>query len=349
MNRSPQHSDLIERIRRTSPEGPGVYIFRGDRDEIIYVGKAVRLQQRMLSHLRIDPLADPSRHSRMVFEVRDFEVRVADSELLALLLEDELIKLHRPRFNIRQNEFLEYKYLELTADRFPRLRMLDHEADFGTRNVFGPYRDRYFIEDVLGLIHDYLGLRSCAASEPGDRCIRFDLGQCAGPCRGTISAREYEPRVTRTMAFLDGDVSEVAARLTEAMSAASERFEYEKAQAMKERLAFCGRFGERQRFIAAFRESRLTIVEAATATDPTGRTYQFHRGQLITCERDGAPAAPGDDAGDRSIHAGRPTSSDGPTRIDDDPRFLLDRAAIVHGWLRRNSTRCRWSWPDDSR
>lgn len=338
MNRSAQHSVLIDRIRRQSPEGPGVYIFRGDRDEILYVGKAVNLQQRMLSHLRVDPMADPSRHSRMVYEVRDFEFQATASELLALLREDELIKRHRPRFNIRQNEFLEYKYLELTADEYPRLRLLDHEAVSGNRRVFGPYRDRYFIDNVLGLIRDYLGLRSCSAPVPVDRCIEFDLGHCAGPCRNAISPRQYEQVVARTVAFLDGDVSDVAARLAEAMESAAERLDYEKAHELKERLGFCNRIGERQRFLAAFRDRKLIVVEEAAPADHPSRTYVFQRGRLTADGTAAEPAARG--AEGRSISAGD------LAMLDDDPRFLLDRAAIVHRWLRRNSERCRYYFAD---
>jgi excinuclease ABC subunit C len=335
MNRSARHAVLIDKVRRQSPEGPGVYLFRGDRDEILYVGKAVNLQRRMLSHLRVDPLADASRHSRMVFEVRDFEFQTTASELLALLREDELIKFHRPRFNIRQNEFLEYRYLELTAEEYPRLRLLDHEDVIENRRVFGPYPDRYFIDNVLGLIRDHLGLRSCGASVPLDRCLEFDLGHCTGPCRNVISPGRYEQVVVRTVAFLDGDVSDVGARLARAMESASERLDYEKAQELKERLGFCNRLGERQRFFAAFRDRILIVVEEAADHLPC--TYVFQRGRLTI---GGTAAEPASHAEGQSISAGDPTT------VGEDPRFLLDRAAIVHRWVRRNSERCRFHFAD---
>jgi DNA repair protein SbcD/Mre11 len=329
----PRLAMLVDEVRRRAPEGPGVYLFRGDRDEILYVGKAVNLKQRLLSHLRLDPLADPQRHSRMVYEVRDFEFQTTASELLALLREDELIKRHRPRFNIRQNEFLAYQYLELTADQYPRLRMVDHETALGSRQVFGPYRDRYFVDDVLGLIHDHLGLRSCSGADPVDRCFQFDLGHCAGPCRSGISPRDYEQVIARTVAFLGGDVSEVAARLREAMGSSSERLDYEKAQELKERLGFCHRFGERQRFLAAFRKQRLVVVERGDPSGhPEGRpalVYEFQQGRLTTNET-------------LTAHG----TAVEPAAVDDDPRFLLDRAAIVHGWLHRNSERCRYSFDE---
>ena len=336
MNRPPRHAVLVEKVRRQSPEGPGVYLFRGDRDEILYVGKAVNLQRRMLSHLRVDPMADdPATHG---WSTRSaiFEFQPTPSELLALLREDELIKRHRPRFNVRQNEFLEYRYLELTADEYPRLRMLDHEADFGSRQVFGPYRDRYLIDDVLGLIRDHLGLRSCNASVPTDRCIEFELGHCTGPCRNAISPRHYDQVVARTVAFLDGDVSEVAARLAKAMESASERLDFEKAQELKERLGFCNRFGERQRFFAAFRDRKLIVVEEAA--DHPARTYVFQLGRLTGNGTAAELVAQGGEGGSFSAGAA--------VVLDDDPRFVLDRAAIVHGWLRRNSGRCHYYFDD---
>jgi excinuclease ABC subunit C len=331
MMRGLQHTALAEKVRDRVPEETGVYLLHGEHDEILYIGKAVNLRQRILSHLRFDPQGDEPRHSRLVYQIRDVEYQTTASELLALLREDALIKKHRPRFNVRQNEIEEYKYLELTADEFPRLRMVDHETDFGGRRVFGPYRDRYLADDILRLVHHYLGLRSCTDADPVGKCLEFDLGHCAGPCRDGVSRQDYGRVVERSTVFLNGEVSEVMSGLERAMNRASDKLEFEKAQELKERIEFCRRFGDRQRFLRAFRERRLIVVEAGNP----GLAYLFDRGRLVahgtkgevvTDARDGIPPTPEDPV--------------------DDPRVLLDRATIVHGWLRRNADRCTHRFSD---
>jgi excinuclease ABC subunit C len=313
------------------PEEPGVYIFRGDGDEILYIGKAVNLRQRMLSHLRPDPRAEEQRHSRLVYEVRGFDYQVTASELLALLREDELIKMHRPRFNIRQNEYLEYKYLELTAEEYPRLRICDHREDFTSRRVFGPYRDRYLVESILLLIHHHLGLRSCADLEPAGGCLEWDLGHCAGPCRNGATPHDYRRAVAQSTAFLEGDVSQVEGRLQRAMERAAEKLDFEKALELKERLRFCHRFGQRQRFLRDFRARKLVVVERG---DPE-LTYVFLRGRLAAHGRAVEPAE------------GRPSEpTAAPADPGEDPRFVLDRASVVHGWLHRNAGRCEYRFVD---
>lgn len=313
------------------PEGPGVYTFHGERGEILYIGKAVNLRQRMLSHMRQDPKPDEVRHSRLVYEVRDFDHQTTVSELPALLLEDELIKTHRPRFNIRQNEFLEYKYLELSADEYPRLRMIDHEADFGDRPVFGPYRDRYLVDRILQLIHQHIGLRSCPEPDPITSCLELDLGHCAGPCRKGVTPLDYQRVVARTVAFLDGDESDVALHLQQAMAHSAEKYEFEKAQRLKEHLEFCRRFGERQRFLHKFKERKLTVVEKGDHE----LTYVFLRGRL---------AAHGTAIELTECRSGGRTHI--PSCSSNDARFLLDRATIVHNWLRRNSDRCEHTFAE---
>jgi excinuclease ABC subunit C len=324
VKREPRHAALAREVRERAPEAPGVYLFRGDGDEILYVGKAVNLRKRMLSHLRVDRRVDEQRHARLVYEIQSFDIQPAASELLALLQEDELIKKHRPRYNVRQNEYLEYRYLELTNEEYPRLRTCDHRDDTAGRQVFGPYRDRFLVKDILQLVHHHLGLRSCTDISPARTCLEFDLGHCAGPCRSEVTPQDYGRVVARSMGFLQGYVSEVARGLQLAMEQASEKLEFEKAQEFKERLRFCRRFGERQRFLTAFRERQLVVVEKG---EPE-RTYVFVRGWLTG-------HGTGGEATTSAPSGGAPALSDPGA----DPRFVLDRAAVVHGWLRRNTGR----------
>jgi len=326
MNPGCQRPALVEEIRRRVPESPGVYLFHGEGEEILYVGKAVRLRRRMLSHLRADPREDEARHARLLYEVRGIAWETVASELLALLREDELIKSHRPRYNVRQNQIREYRYLELTPEALPRLRVCDHADGFLGRRVFGPFRDRYLADRILRLVQRHLGLRSCADPDPAGKCLEFDLGSCTGPCRGKSAARAYASAVARAVAFLEGDVSEMACRLRRGMKRAADKLEFETARELKERLRFCRGFGERQRFLAAFREERLLVTEE----DDPGFSYLFVRGRLVA---HGTTAAKGPGEGDGALSA--------PERPLEDLRLLLDRAALVRGWLLRNSARRR--------
>jgi len=326
MTRDAGRAALLREIRLKTPATPGIYRFSDEGGNLLYVGKAINLRRRILGHFRPGSAGDESRHQRLLHAVRGFDFEALPSELLALLREDELIKQHRPPFNVRQNEFLEYQYLELTDDRYPRLRLLDHAPDFGARRVFGPYRDRYLAERVSALLCRHGGLRSCSEDEPGARCLEYDVGRCLGPCRGGAGASAYALAVTEAAAFLEGDVARVAARMETAMRVAAARLEFEKARELREQLAFCRRFGERTRFLRAFRQERLTVVEKG---DPE-MIHVFWRGRLRT----------GDGPDASGIRVEEPTGND--------PRFVHDRGALVQGWLRRHADSCRYSFDGGS-
>jgi hypothetical protein len=256
----------------------------------------------------------------LVHAARTFSCEIVPSELQALVREDELIKLYRPPFNVRQNDYLEYVYLERTNDPFPRFRLVDHATELGERAIYGPYRDRHATERLLVLVQRLYGVRSCTTPEPVGHCLELDLGHCPGPCRGNVTAQAYAAGIAGAEAFLRGESSGAESRLREAMEAAAGRLEFEKAQELKEQLLFCRRFRERERFLTAFREGMLTVVEG-------GRTHRFLRGQRF----------------DVSI----PTGAEGPeTGVcgggSPDLRFVHDRASVVYGWLRRNRDRCRY-------
>lgn len=345
MNAEQRRKLLGVEIRRRAPEEPGVYFFHGEAGEILYVGKAVNLRRRLLSHLRPSPSEEEVRHSILVHAARTFGCEVVPSELQALVREDELIKLHRPPFNVRQNDYLEYRYLERTDERFPRFCLVDHESDFGDRSVFGPYRDRHAAERLRLLLQRVFGVRSCAIPIPTDRCLEFDLGHCLGPCRaGTgveagagkaageglaadsgLAADAYASGIASAEAFLRGEVAEAEGRIRRSMKAAAARQEFERAQEAKEQLLFCRRFGKRARFLTEFRERRLTVVEG-------GRTHLFLRGRRVDSVARLGPGSTG------SADCGTGT----PDGLRPDRRFVHDRANVVHGWLRRNRDRCRY-------
>jgi len=302
-------------LGRLLPQSAGVYLLRGDDGEILYIGKSVNLRRRVLTHLADGPAAPgETRRGRLRFEVRSVDYEPVPSELRALLREDELIKTHRPRYNRRQNDWLEYRYLELTADPYPRLKVIEHEVDFGRRRVYGPFRDRHQVEAMLPLVYRYLGLRSCAEAVPDRHCAEVDLQHCLGPCRGNLGVEGYAAAVARTVEFLEGNPAVIAEGLRSAMLRAGERLEFEKAQVFKQQLEFVRRWGEATRFLRAFATRRLVVEEG----DEAGTVHVFDRGRLAGQES----AAP------------------------EDRRFIHDRAVVVRGWLRRHRERCGFRFED---
>ncbi|MBI5947602.1 MAG: GIY-YIG nuclease family protein [Chloroflexi bacterium] len=307
---------LREAISREVPCGPGVYLWAGEDGQTLYVGKSVNLRARMLSYL-VPAKTDPhSRVRHLASAIRSYSFRETPGELGALLLEDALIKLIRPRYNVRQREELERRYLALTADSYPTCLVVEGETP-RPATLFGPFKDQFFVSELIALICEEFGLRACQDRDPYRRSARYDLGFCPGPCRGAISTNDYSLIVERVRAFLEGDASWLAEHLTAGMGRAADDLRFEEAATARERLAFARRFAARQRFIGAFRGGPLTVDEPAR-----GLSYSFERGRLArVVTKDGSPLP-------------LPPELDS---LPDDPCFLLDRANIVYQWGRRRT------------
>jgi excinuclease ABC subunit C len=303
---------LREAVSENVPEAPGVYVWLGADREPLYVGKAVRLRRRMLSYLAPSQTDNRSRRRHLAFSIRAFEYRETAGELAALLLEDALIKQLRPRHNVRQRDYLERRYLLLTNDPFPTCIVVERDLARPGK-LYGPFKDQYFVADLIALITDEFGLRACQDRQPFRKSARFDLGVCRAPCRDAVSIAEYSEITCRVRAFLDGEERWIVGRLTAAMECAAEALRFERAAEAKERLALCRRFTGRQRFIRAFRES------AIPATEPRfGLAYRFERGALVKLTHQAGILLP---IPEELAHS------------PEDARFALDRANLVHSWL----------------
>lgn len=324
-------------IKRDVPTRPGVYLFHNGQGEIIYIGKSVNLRLRLLSYFRQDLVDLEPRLGHLVFEITDFTWHQTESELLALLWEDDLIKRYLPRYNIRQKEYAEYRYLVLTEDAFPTLLMTDSagaqgpdpEGPGSKRNgqVFGPLRDRYLAEDVQQLVQRHLRLRSCTDTTPTDKCLNYEIGHCRGPCREAITPRAYARSVTDAVAFLRGDESRVVRKLQEARDRHSHSLAFERAEELEAQIAFCRRFCERQRFYQHFQIEPLTVIERGRK----GLAYVFVGGQLVVHGR--VESVQAEAFRFIGAYTRRPQA---------DARFLLDRANIVYNWIRRNAEACEY-------
>jgi excinuclease UvrABC nuclease subunit len=261
----------------------------------------------------------------MLFHVRDFSVHRAETELLALLLEDELIKKNRPLYNVRQKEYGEYQYLLLTDDRYPTCKRIDHSESFEGRQVYGPFKDNYLVERILRLVHATFHLRSCVDPEPSKKSLNYELGLCKGPCRNKISPRAYSRIVRQVWAFLAGDETQMVSNLTAAMKKAADKLTFEKAAQIREKIDFCRNFCGRQRFVHRFRTENLLLREDGHRP----RAYLFTRGRLAAH----APHFSADQINDMILDkSNRPNA--------EDARFLLDRANIIYRWIGNESHRC---------
>jgi len=294
---------LSQKIKKTVPTSIGVYLFKNESGQSIYIGKSVNLRNRMLSYFQQNSSRFETRINQMIHNISDFTFQTTETELLALLLEDSLIKKHKPFYNIKQQEFKEYRYLLLTNDTFPTIKMIDNFTKFLDGKVFGPFKDRYFADAILAIIHNYIHLRSCKESDPQNRCLSFELGNCLGPCRDKITKREYKKIVDQTVEFFEGNTNTVVQTLTNEMEKNSKNLEFEKAKIQKEQISFCQNFGKRQTFLNLFKTKNIVITEKMTVEIK----YQFNKGIL--------------------------TSHSLELNHSKDDRYILDRANIVYKYI----------------
>ena len=309
-----RRQELRREINAAIPESPGVYVWLGAQGEKLYVGKSRNLRRRMLSYLTPSAGRIDARQRHLSYSINSFAWRRAEGELLALLLEDALIKQYEPRHNDRQRDYRERRYLLLTDDPFPACLCVDAVAPRPGR-LFGPYKDEYFVAELIDFLCDSFELRACPDRDPFRRSARYDLGRCAGPCRDAISVAEYADRVAQASAFLDGDETWLRARLAGQMHRAADELRFEEAASLRERLAFTQRFCARQRFLARFGEGPSSITERRY-----GLTYRFERGSVDAITRDSGAAVPVPDELSARL---------------EDRRFVLDRANVIHDWCGR--------------
>jgi hypothetical protein len=339
--RESDRRQLALEIIETVPRAPGVYALLDGDGQLLYIGKSVNLRQRMAGYFLQDPLSAEPHLGRLSASIRSFAWWQTRSELLALLLEDVLIKEHLPPMNTRQREFAENRYLELTDDEFPACLVVEHVEDFRARDVFGPMRDKYHAAAMQDILHVILGIRTCSEPEPVRRCLEHDIGRCAGPCRGALEPGEYQERVAMAGGFLRGDPEAVLDRLLRARDRAAAAKRYEEAARLQDAIGTCRRFAAQQRFATRFARDECMVSSAGD-----GIEYRFAAGALVAprvivaahgrskrhraSKRDSFRPEP---AGRRAVAILHRSPSA-------DRRFLADRTRIVWSWARRHADDC---------
>ena len=307
--------------QKALPGKPGVYLFLDPRDYPLYIGKSVNLRTRVATYLRNEGRLE-LRLQRMVHQATRIRYVETETELMALLLEDSLIKKYLPTYNIRQKQFKDYRYLMLSNDPFPRLVTLADPTHQG-EPLYGPFRDRFFIQRLQEIFSRYLGFRSCSEANPSKSCIELDLGKCLGPCVLPEVHVEYAQSCKQVIKFLKGEDPGVIAIIEEEIVTCIEATQFERATRLREDLIFCDTFFNRQRFNHRFRVEQLKI-NSRNNSEPS---YLFENGALKEIIlKDGRISKVGEqlDLFDLSVVK------------EDEPRFLLDRAHLVYNWLKKN-------------
>lgn len=224
--------DLKEELKKL-PDSPGVYLMHARDDEIIYVGKAINLKRRVSSYFRKINNRSP-KIEKMITLIHYFEYIVTDSELEALVLENNLIKEHRPKYNTMLKDDKSYPFMKVTVQEdFPRVLFARQMRRDGAK-YFGPYTSSTAVKDTIELVKKLYGIRTCNKSLPkeigkGRPCLYYQMKQCAGPCQGYISKEEYALRIHQLLAFLNGDYKKVLSELEDKMKEKAAEYEFEEA------------------------------------------------------------------------------------------------------------------------
>ncbi|MEK6597384.1 MAG: excinuclease ABC subunit UvrC [Gemmatimonadota bacterium] len=228
---------LLRRLE-TLPDGPGVYLWKDRAGELLYVGKAGNLRNRVRSYLTADH-GDSPKNSRLKRLIHDVETIVVATEGQALLLENNLIKEHQPRFNIRLKDDKSYPSIAVTAEPFPRV-LVTRRRDLPGARYFGPFTDVSDMRRALATVRRLFFVRSCADDLPRERrdrpCLDFHIGRCRAPCVGRQSQAEYGAMIAEVVGFLAGDTGDVRMRLRKLMHDASERTDFERAKHLRDTL-----------------------------------------------------------------------------------------------------------------
>lgn len=254
----------IEEELKKLPAKPGVYIMHDEKDEIIYVGKAVSLKNRVRQYFQ-SSRNKGVKIEQMVTHIARFEYIITDSELEALVLECNLIKEHRPKYNTMLKDDKSYPFIKVTVhEAYPRVlfarRMKKDKAKY-----FGPYTSAGAVKDVIELVRKLYQVRSCSRVLPRDckkerPCLYYHMKQCNAPCQGNISQEEYAKNIDEALRFLNGDFGKVIEKLTEKMQAASEEMRFEDAAACRDLIQSIRRIGERQKITGYGQEERDIIA-----------------------------------------------------------------------------------------
>ncbi|HHZ05226.1 MAG TPA: excinuclease ABC subunit UvrC [Clostridiales bacterium] len=282
--------DRIKRLRDKAmalPLEPGVYIMRDSSGKIIYIGKAKALKNRVSQYF-----GSQNNHAtkvrRMVENVDDFDYIITDSEFEALVLECSLIKQNTPHYNILLKDDKGYSYIKITKEKWPRIMETKQVVDDNAEYI-GPYMSSYYVKNAVDQAHKIFKLPTCSRKFPqeigkGRPCLNYHIKQCAAPCRGKVSNKEYRKNVNDAVAFLKGSNSLNIKELTRQMNEAAENLEFERAAKIRDRISAVGKMQERQKVVQTKVKEQDVIALATDQERGCFEVFRFSGGRL--CDRE---------------------------------------------------------------
>lgn len=308
--------DLEEELKKL-PASPGVYLMHNDRDEIIYVGKAISLKNRVRQYFQ-SSRNKTAKIEQMVSHIAWFEYILTDSELEALVLECNLIKEHRPRYNTMLKDDKSYPYIKATmGEDFPRLLFARDMKKDGRSRYFGPYTSAGAVKDTLDLIHKLYRIRTCNRNLPKDTgkerpCLNYHIKQCDAPCQGYISREEYQSNFNQALDFLNGRFDPLIKNLQEKMQTASDNLEFERAIEYRELLNSVKQVAQKQKITSSGMEDRDIVAMARDERDAVVQVFFIREGKLIGRDHFHISAATAENEGEildsfvKQFYAGTP-------------------------------------------
>lgn len=275
--------EAVQDKLKALPAAPGCYLFKDEKGDVLYVGKAIVLKNRVRSYFHAST-KHSNRIARMVHKVRDLEWIVVDSELEALVLECTLIKKHRPPYNVRLRDDKSYPYITITNERFPRVMFTRRPRKDGAK-YFGPYTSAFSVRETLQLLHRVFPLIPCGKSWSGREeqrpCLYYHLKQCMAPCAGLADVNEYKRVLADVRTFLEGREESLVLKMRKEMEEAAEALEFEEAARLRDTISSIESVLQRQKVIS---ENSVDQDVIAVVKDERGAAIQMlyvRAGKLI--------------------------------------------------------------------
>ena len=277
----------LAQVARGLPMQPGVYIFKDARGKPVYVGKAALLRNRVRSYFGPDAVTPGAKAFQIAQRARDLDYIVTSTEAEALILENTLIKRHKPRYNVRLKDDKSYPYLKIDVrEEWPRVYITRRMQDDGAR-YFGPYASASSVRKTLDLLNKLFPYRSCTKEITGTDprpCLDFHIKRCLGPCIGAVSQDDYRDVIGQVAAFLEGRQAFVVRDVKKKMAAASDSMEYERAAFFRDQLAAITRVSAEQKVVTARAVDEDMIAIARAGNEAWAEVFFIRGGRLL--ERD---------------------------------------------------------------
>ena len=274
--------ETIKARLQAVPESPGVYLFRDAKMQVIYVGKALRLRDRLRQYFT-PGYAETARVSELVRRATDFEFITTANEVEALVLENSLIKNYRPRFNIRLKDDKNYLYLKLpVTEAFPRVHYSRRVQNDGAL-YFGPYTSALSLRSTVKSIRQLLPFRTCSDEifKQGKVCLDFHIKRCPGPCERRIGSEDYKARINEVALFMEGRSDLLVRELEDRMLGAADKLDFENAARYRDQLQSIERIADRQKVLTRGRDDQDIVAYARSGNDVFVEVAYVRQGKMV--------------------------------------------------------------------